>query len=207
MTREKEEKKHPNIDLIRWMFPDGQIPEMPLEEDARISLRQLLKSDYEDFRAAFPEVTLPVTLTDQTIHVFNQYNKPFPQRVEKTFLRTDDDDEYTEYMPCFRIPHPQGFEVLVYWKGGLMDQQYILLTVDKRGRIIARLVIAGIKSDGKYIARLTAHIDEDWIIHMTAGKVLAEDESTYDPTSTYAFEAEILPDGQIQIEDTDNLFQ
>ncbi len=170
------------------------------------SQSELLKVTPGDFIKFFPKVKLPQTLNEESIHTFNQYNKPFTEGAELSYLREPTDDEFTEYLPCFRIKTEEGIHVLVYWKAGLMDHHYYVMTMDKKGNIIAKTPIAGIRSDGDKVARLYAYLDEDFVVHMMAGEAKIDREEEYNPGDTKTFEAEILPDGQIIFEETDNLF-
>ncbi len=167
---------------------------------------EMLKVSHNDFLKFFPKVHLPQSLNEASIHDYSKRNKAFTEGAELSFLREPGDDEFTEYLPCFRVNTPEGIHVLVYWKAGLMDQHYYLMTMDKKGNVIARVPIAGIRSDGKKIARLYALIDESLVIHMTAGEVKVGEEHRYNPGNTKAFEAEIQPDGQIAFEESENLF-
>ena len=202
--------EHPDVEAVEGleMFIPPEAREMDSSRATVIDKPEakLLKVTPKEFVRFFPKVQLPQTLNEDSIHTFNKHNMPFSVGAEATFLHEPGDDEFTEYLPCFRVKNPYGIDVLVFWRASLLDQHYYVMTMDKKGNIIAKAPIAGIRTDGKKIARLYAHIDEDWIIHMTAGEAQIGRETEYNPGETKAFEAEIQPDGQIVFEESENLF-
>ncbi len=155
---------------------------------------------FESFIGKFPEVELPVVLDDESLFVFNKENDPLPEELIKKVLlplsREKNPDEFTEYISCFKIPDTYGFHAIVYWRGGLMNYQYLLLTLTLKGELIDKKVICQTQSDGKAIVQSVAQITEDWIIYAAAGKQSVED-SAYDPQQTMIANFELLPDGKI----------
>ena len=104
-----------------------------------------LKTTFKDFLSKFPEIALPVTLTEESHHHFSRTNDPLPAVMIEQFLlhiETEQVDEFTEYIPCFRIPETDGFHAIVYWKAGLMTYEYTMLTFNKDGISIDKRVIA-----------------------------------------------------------------
>ena len=87
-----------------------------------------------------------------------------------TPIETEEEDEYTEYVPCFSIPETHEFFAVVYWKGALMNYQYILATFSKKGELIDRRVIGGTFSDGEMLVKSVVTIEDDWIIYVVSGK-------------------------------------
>ncbi len=157
------------------------------------------KVDFHHFLEKFPEVELPVTLGEHTHHVFSTHNDALPElMVHQHIQRLEPHlaDEYTEFVPCFRIAGIKDFHAIVYWKAGLMNYQYVLATLTKKGELIDRRVIAGTFSDGKVITRSVATIDVDWGIYIMSGQVEGSSEG-YDPDASRALELELFPDGRI----------
>ncbi|MBX2816554.1 MAG: hypothetical protein KTR24_11165 [Saprospiraceae bacterium] len=156
----------------------------------RINFRTLL--------SYFPTIDLPVQLTDETHHVFSRENKILPGDFLHTFFIRDEDevDEFTEYLPCFRIDQFEECAALVIWRAQLMDYAYLVFTFDKKGSPIAQQVIAGTRSNGKTILTRQAKIDEDGIISVVEG-VGAPDGSSYDPAQSRSFSFEIMETGDI----------
>lgn len=155
---------------------------------------------FDHFLSYFPEVELPVILSDESPHTFDRHNIPFPAHIIETFLVTIDPgaiDEFTEYVPCFRLPDQAEFHALIYWKAGLLDYQFHLVTYDKKSfKMIDHATLGGVQSVNNKLTRSVATIDEDLIIHVVKGES-ADEESPYDASSTVSYHFEILPGGQI----------
>ena len=164
-----------------------------MKKEQKFSLSQLLEF--------FPEIELPITLAEDDHHTFSQNNKALPKlMIEQYFvpLEKTAPDDFTEYIPCFRIPETGNFTAIVYWKASLMTYEYILLTFDKKGKIIDKKTIAGTKAEGQALARSVATITEDWEIYMVGGVVSANDDS-YDPANSQSVCLELLPTGEIVV--------
>lgn len=149
----------------------------------------------------FPEVELPVNLSEDSITTFDKVNEVLPKVLIEHFIikweAGQELDEYTEFIPCFKLPDTsEDYHALVYWKGGLLKHEYFLVTIDKtKDTLIARKGIAGIISDGPKIKQSVAQIDEDLIIHIMAGVNLVDND--YDPQNSQAFNMEIMSTGDI----------
>lgn len=157
------------------------------------------KVTFQDFLDRFPEIELPVTLTTENQIEFSRTNQPLPQvMVERLIAAIEGEapDEFTEFIPCFQIPQTHDFHAIVYWKGGLMNHQYILATLSKKGELIDKAAIAGTYSDGEALVQSVATIEEDWIIYIISGKSQGN-ETTYDANSSKAFNLELLATGEI----------
>lgn len=154
---------------------------------------------FTDFLNSFPEVELPVVLTEDAQAVFSKENNPLSNRVIEEFIIPIDDeiDEFTEYVPCFRIAKTHNFHAIVFWKGGLMNYQYFLATFDKKGNLIEKQMIAGTQVKGDSLLRTVATIEEDWTIASVVGVASAKDALSYDPSTTLDSTLELLPDGKI----------
>lgn len=155
---------------------------------------------FEDLLSYFPEVELPVILSEESPHTFDRHNTPFPAHIIEAFLVQIDPgtiDEFTEYVPCFRLPDQADFHALIYWKAGLLDYQFHLVTYDKKTlKLIDHSTLAGVQSINNKLSRSVATIDEDLIIHVVKGESTGE-ESPYDASSTISYHYELLPGGQI----------
>lgn len=149
------------------------------------------------FLSLFPKIQLPVTLTEDLIHIFSQNNDPLPQHVIDEFLLSlnESADEFTEFIPCFAIPDTQTFHAVVYWKAALMRYEYVLLTLDKDGKLIGRQVVAGTFSGDNALVQSVATIDEDWSIVVMSGETaLGKD---FEAASSKMTKMELLPEGHI----------
>ena len=162
-------------------------------------MKKQQKVDFNHFLEKFPELELPVTLSEESQLEFSRQNEPLPPLMVAQFilpLEEEQPDELTEYIACFRLPETHVFHALVYWRGALLDYQYILVTFTKEGRPIDKRPIAGTFSDGRSLTRTITTIDEDWEILMVSGH-LATEKQVYKASSTTTKRLELLPDGRI----------
>jgi len=165
------------------------------------------KKLFEKFCSYFPEVELPVTLSEEYTSIFTRFNKALPMELIQNFILEEKlyfadepsiispEEEFEEYVPCFSLPNTQKFKALIYWKAGLLKYEYILHTYDEFGRSIARQVLASTSSDGKRVRQIVATIDPDMDIFIMGGDT--EQDHYYDPENSKAFSLEITPEGQI----------
>ena len=157
------------------------------------------KPTFEEYLAKYPEINMPVTLGEDTHHTFGVENEPFTEEFLEHFilpLTTEQPDEFTEYMPCFRIADTEGFLALVYWKAALLTYEYTLVTYSPKWELIAHKVIAQTRVEGQKIIRTVATIDDELIIFIAEGAATGE-EVDFDPTTTKTYNMEILMNGEI----------
>ncbi len=157
------------------------------------------KYTFADFVGKFPPVPMPVTLGEDTHHVFSTENDPLPDAMILQFIRpadpSEEDDAFTEYIPCLAIDDTDRFIALIWWKAALLNYEYVLATFTDKGELIDRRVIAHTRvHDGK-VHRAVATIDEDWVIYIAEGESTEGD--IFDPTSSKTYDVEILMDGTI----------
>ena len=154
---------------------------------------------FDHFLEKFPEVELPVVLSEEAQTVFSKENSPLPKPLIEQFIipLEEDIDEYTEFVPCFSIPNTSNFHAVVYWKAGLLSYEYILISFDKNGKLIDKQAIAGTQAKGDSLLRTIATIEEDWMIMSVIGVASANENHTYDPSTSLAANYELLPDGKI----------
>lgn len=146
----------------------------------------------------FPEIRLPVTLTDELSHIFSQTNGLIADDLLEQYILPHEEegaDEFTEFVPCFRIPATHDFHALVYWRAGLMKYSFTMLTLDKQGQRIDRKELSGTFSSGDVLIQSVATIDEDWEILVMSGK--STQGSTYEAATSQKQTLELLPEGQI----------
>jgi len=160
---------------------------------------------WDKFYDYFPEIELPVTLSEEYSNIFTKYNKPLPIDLIDTFIleskmffaedaEVDPMSEIEEFVPCFRLPQNKKFHAVVYWKASLLKYEYFLHTFDLNGKSIARQVIASTTADGKKIRQIVATLDPDLEIYVMGGD--SDNENFYDPENSKAFSLEITPLGQ-----------
>lgn len=144
----------------------------------------------------FPEVTPPITISEDSAVLFSSKNKPISNALlEEFFSVWDNIDEFTEFVPCFQLNIPE-YHGLVYWKGSLLMYEYILLILSKDGTLISKKVIAGTISNGQTIKKSVATIDEQFGIYTMVGEQDVSDRN-YNPAHSSAFKFEIEVDGTI----------
>lgn len=161
----------------------------------------------DEFLSFFPEVDLPIILTEDSISVFSKENKALPPIAIETYISEWEqiEDELVEFIPCIKIAVQKDIFALVYWKAELLSYQYFLVTINNSGQMLARKVIAGLISNGEDIMRSAATIKEDLTIHVVSGN---ESSDTFDPKESKPYYMEIMPDGSIiSFEEENNLWQ
>ena len=158
------------------------------------------KINFGHFLEAFPDIDLPVTLTEDSAVAFSRENGTLSTHLIEQFVLLIEQearvDELTEFVPCLKIPHTNEFFAVIYWRAELMSYQYVLATFLKNGELIDRRVIAGTYSDGEVLLQSVATIEEDWIIYVVSGKKKAN-ATAYDASTSTSFSLEILPTGEI----------
>lgn len=152
--------------------------------------------NFGHFVDKFPVVELPIILSEESIHDFSNENDPLPMLMIQQYLSMPDDDEYTEYIPCFRFPNTNGIQAIVYWKAGLLDYQYILATFTTKGVPIDLKILSGLTVVDNKIIQSVANIDEDWIITVAVGQ-MDDKESVYDATTSRMTSMELMANGMI----------
>ena len=164
-------------------------------------MNKITKLAFQDFINAFPETELPVDLTEDTQSIFSKENKPLSKQLIEEFIVPIDEgiDEFTEYIPCFRIPRTKDFHAIVLWKAGLMNYEYFIITFDKKGNLIEKKMVAGTQVKGDALLRTVTTIKEDWTIASVVGVVSANDDLAYDPATSLDSILELNPNGTISI--------
>ena len=165
----------------------------------RRTYRMTRRQSFSSFLSYFSKEALPVTLSEENVTYFSSTNPPLPQDLIRRFIAQNtpyEDDEYTEYIPCCKIPKTDKMHAIVYWKGGLLSYEYVLATFSANGVLIDRKIIAGTKSDGKSIIKSIATIDENWIITVVVGQQ-DETQQLYDPSGSKNMTLELMATGEI----------
>jgi hypothetical protein len=158
----------------------------------------MAKVEFDFFLDFFPEIALPITLTDEVHHEFSKENKALPPQAISEYIsryEAKEVDDFTEYIACFRFPSAEQYQGLVYWKAGLLNYDFVLVTYSKLGNMIDKRAIAGTKVEGGKVRKIVATIDEHLTIFMVEGA--AEDELNYEANSSRVQKLEILENGRI----------
>lgn len=145
----------------------------------------------------FPETELPIIVSEDYLSDYETNADPFPQVfIDEVLLEWEKDaDEFTEFIPCFRLPKEEKFNTVVFWKGALLRYDFIMVTLDKNGELINKKSIASTIVNDNVIKKSVASIEPDLIINIIAGQTLDGEE--YDASMSKAFAMEILPTGEI----------
>ncbi len=162
-------------------------------------MTKINKVRFGEFLKKFPIVELPVTIGEETHLEFSRINDPLPQLMIDQYIlgpKDPEPDEFTEFIPCFRLKKSEEFVAIVYWVGALLDYQYKMLTFNRKGVEIDRSTIAGTKVIENSLLTSVATIDEELIIYIAAGEANAH-TNQFDASSSKSFSLEILPNGEI----------
>ena len=148
----------------------------------------------------FPLVEPPVTLGEETHHVFTERHLPIPQALIDEFItpyeKPDEADEFTEYIPCFRVEHTGKHHVCVYWRVSLMTYAYFLCTFSPEGKQISKSMIAGTYVTNDQLMQRVALINEEMEIFISEGASDLHDQE-FDPTGSIKTHLEISHTGEI----------
>lgn len=159
------------------------------------------KINFAQFLNLFPEMELPITLTTDTHHIFSQNNSPLPQVAIETYILNNGvmtEDEFTEFVPCFRLPKTIDFHAIVFWKAALLTYEYFMMTFDKKGVFIDKRHIGGTKTVGNKLVQAISTIEDDWIIYVVEGSTVLNQKNTlYNAASSKTYNLELLATGKI----------
>jgi hypothetical protein len=163
-----------------------------------------MKVDFSFFLQKFPEAALPVLLSEDAHHDFALENEPLPTVAITQYIaryEAVEPDEFTEYVPCFRLPKNIGLndhvQAVVYWKAGLMNYDYVLATYNtKTGSMIDKKAIAGMKVIEDKIKQIVASIDDKRFIYVAESD--AKNHFDFDADATRMRQLEILENGIIE---------
>jgi len=153
---------------------------------------------FEDFIAYFPSIELPIVLTDTSASEFSKFNQPFSGTIVEKYFNSWDKkiDEFTEYIPCFRIPDTGNFIAIVYYKATLLNYGFYIVSFDLKGNFISYKPLNNIHFENNLLSNAVTFIDEDWIIKIVAGEQDL-DKHDYNPENSKITSLEILPTGDI----------
>lgn len=153
--------------------------------------------DFASFLDFFPDLELPVVLTDEGVVTFSKTNKPLTDLAISQILEWEKEyDDLTEFIPCFKLADTKDFYAFIYYKAATLKYEYVLITTDLKGKIICRRSLSSTIVEGSIVKKSIAKIDEDWIIHIIAGAHQSK-ELKYDPNNSRAFSMEIQASGEV----------
>ncbi|MEE9371450.1 MAG: hypothetical protein V3V00_00190 [Saprospiraceae bacterium] len=156
--------------------------------------------DLNEFLEYFPEVTPPIILSIEEIVIYSRENRPLSQSIiQEVMLPLDGDlelDEFTEYIPCFKLKKENAHVPIVYYKAGLIKNEYHLLIISDKGKVLDSKALAGTFVKDDEMVTYIASIDEDSHIKV----VIGNDEGRrdyYNPLNSQTISYDIAPDGKI----------
>ncbi len=164
-----------------------------------MSEQKELKIPFEDFLNRFPEIELPIALLEDTHHTFSKENEPLPIPMIGAFLSDiegEELDEFSEIVPCFRIPATHDFHAIVYWKAGLLNYEYVMVSFEKDGTMIDKRIIGGTKIKDGLLYQSVTTIEDDWLMYIVEG-ASKPDGSQFNPEGSNARNVELLATGKI----------
>ena len=162
-----------------------------------------IKEGFADFIKVFPEVDLPVSLTEETRHLFSMQNKPISDALVDAFILPYEEgeakeiDEFTEFMACLKIPNTGSFHAFVFWRAGLLNYHYSIISFNQKGVFIDKRVIAGIYTDGDNITQSIATIQPNMQILIASGQTKDLSGQSFEAASATTYQLEIKLDGTI----------
>ncbi len=179
----------------------------------------ILKQEFNLFLKYFPEVELPILLGEEEHHTFSQENDMLPPDLVGKFLLqgeyefvplaqealdieelAENQDDFVEYIPCFKLPDTDDFHAIVYWKADLLNYEYVLNTFDKNGKSIAAHIIGGMKAEGSKVKQSVTNIQEDGFIYIAEGVAEYEEGTTdFDAEDGKTIRLELLNNGKILV--------
>lgn len=156
-------------------------------------------AEFEQVKSYFPNVSLPITLSEESIKDISKTNKPIDGKSLAVIMEqwVIEYDEFTEIVPCLSLPSTEKYHPFIYWKAGLLTHEYVLVTLDHHYRVINQKVIAGIASKDDKVLRSVATIEEDLTIHVMVG---VQQHQQYNPMQSTAYYMELTPDGEITLQ-------
>ena len=162
---------------------------------------------FSGFVKLFPKIDFPVTISVEDSRTYSAKNDPLKIEYIETYIDKEinsEENELLEYVPCFKFKNTTDFHALVYFKADLMNYEYILATYDKKGNLIEKRIIAGLRSNGPIITRAVANISEDHIIYIVEGMTDAN-EKLYNPSASKSYNLEVMGNGEIIFSEDEEL--
>ncbi len=160
----------------------------------------LIKFEY--FLSKFPEVDLPVTLSEDIHFDFSRENDPLSDAMIEEYIRRyetngelENDGDLTEYVPCFKLKDGKNYYAVVYWKATLLQYDYFVATYNKIGALIDKRSIAGsvVKNDALIIT--VATLTADGLIFIAQGSETHSGD--FDASAAKLRQLELTEDGFI----------
>lgn len=160
----------------------------------------MIIKDVIPFLEFFPTVTPPIILSAEEIIIYSRENKPFSQHIINDVMnelhKEEVDEDYSEFIPCFKLEKENAFIPLVYYKAGLLKSEYHLLILSEKGKVLDTKALAGTFLNDNETVSYVASIDEDHHIQIVIGSHEGN-RNQYNPLNSKTIAYDIAPDGKI----------
>jgi hypothetical protein len=158
------------------------------------------KQLFEDWLMRMPLVQTPVTLGEETHQTFTENQLPLAQALIDAFIlpyETEGEaDEFTEYIPCFRVEHSGKHQICVYWRVSLLNYTYFIATYDSDGHQVGRALIAGTFVIDNQLVHRVAHLPD--ALHVLISEGYSDVETnTFDASGSVKTQIKIAENGSI----------
>lgn len=103
---------------------------------------------FKDFQDSFEDQEFPFVIHSDLHHELNERGDFFSKPVIEKYLIEEAQlpyDEYSEFMPVFKVDQTDDYFAVVVWSEGLLTYEYWLITYDRKGQVIDKTAIAGQK--------------------------------------------------------------
>jgi hypothetical protein len=130
-----------------------------------------LNPKFGDFVGLFKPANLPLAITEDTHKYAPADLLPLPGAFYQPFLEWAEPevDEFTEFVPCFKVNHDNNFEALIYWKADLTGYTFYLITFTKTGQPISQEEISWFRPSENGVVSTYCNITEDLNILQVSG--------------------------------------
>ena len=157
---------------------------------------------FKEFTARFPELTLPLSIGEETVREVSRQTLPLPAEMIREHLLPLDparvNDDFTEFVAIARLPAADDYIGLIYWRADLAQYHYNLVTIHpKTHEVIDRLVIAGTSYDGEELTQTSALINESLMIYQVSGQQQGAEEFEYAASSSTARRFQLAEIGRV----------
>lgn len=161
-------------------------------------MNKIPAAHFAEFIDFFPLLEPPFSLLPDISQIPSD-GLPLPSMLVDVYIlpiEGTEADEYTEYVPYGRIKGTKDFHAIIYWKAGVMQYEFVLVTFTLDGDPISHAIVSGMRADENGILHSVAVIQEDLGIIIAEG-LAGEEEELEDLSQTNTYQMTIESNGQI----------
>jgi hypothetical protein len=162
-----------------------------------VFVKRVPVAHFTEFIDFFPLLELPFNLLPDLEEIPSD-GLPLPAHLLDAFIlpiEGGEVDEFTEYIPYGRIEGLKDFHAIIYWKAGLMQYEFVLVTFSLEGLPISHAIIGGMRTEDNGILHSVAVVHPDLSITIAEGVAIQNELTGIDETNTY--QMTIQPSGEI----------